>query len=349
MKARKLPSGRWQVQPSYTDIRGITHRKSITADTKSEAEYLGEKFKKEHEGGRYAGSVEEMVKNAIEAKAPVLSPATVRGYLKILKDNIRPSPFAKENVVSLRNVEVQQWISWLVAQGYSPKSIKNAYGVFRMSYQFFGGEKAFRVKLPPLNKNRKHVPSEADVHAVLDFFKNDPDMTAAINLCAFGGLRRGEACALTAKDVNRSARTIRINKSMVKTIDDDWITKVPKTASSIREVDVGDSVIATLPKEGRCVRISPDVVTNRFCRAIAALPVEPFSLHDLRHFHASLAHHLGVAEFAIQCNDGWSSPAVMKDIYYGDMKEHRKKQMDIFNDYIDMKFGTGVSAHDSCT
>ena len=349
MKARQLPSKKWQTQPSFFDTKGVRHRKSIVADTKEEAEFLAKKFKREHKEGVYAGTVAEMVRNAIAEKEAVLSPATIRGYLKVLKNNIVQSPFAKARVVSLKNRDVQSWVSWMVTQGYAPKSVKNAYGVFQSSYQFYGGEKKFRVRLPPMNRKRKHVPSESDVRAVLEFFADDPDMTAAINLCAFGGLRRGEACALTAKDVNRHTKTIRVNKALTLTLDGSWVTKSPKTFSSIRDAKVGDAVLESLPKSGKCVNIPPSAVTNRFCRAVKQIGVKPFSLHDLRHFHASLAHFLGVAEFAIQYNDGWASQATMKDIYYGGIEEQHRKQMDILNNYIDINFRNKLSVRESCT
>ena len=42
-KAKRLPSGNWNVQ-AYKTIDGKKIRKSITAETKAEAEYLAEQW-----------------------------------------------------------------------------------------------------------------------------------------------------------------------------------------------------------------------------------------------------------------------------------------------------------------
>lgn len=48
MKARKLPSGNYNVQYYYTDIEGNKKRGSITRSTKAEAEYEGNRIKMEN-------------------------------------------------------------------------------------------------------------------------------------------------------------------------------------------------------------------------------------------------------------------------------------------------------------
>lgn len=339
MKAKKLPSGNYRVQVlDYIDKDGKQRKKSFTAPTKEEAILNAIKFKNERTEGGTDGTVEDMVKRAIREKQSALSPSTYRGYEKVLRTNISMSPFGKVRVGSLNSQKVQSWVSWMIGKGLSPKSIKNALGVFTSSYQFYGGEKIFKVKMPQLSSKRKHVPSVSDVKMILDYFKDDPDMTAAIRLGAFAGLRRGEMCALTSKDVNREKKSIRVNKAITETSGGEWVLKVPKTSSSVRMVPVSNYVLDSLPKTGNCIKILPSQVTNRFCRAVKNLPVEPFSLHDLRHFHASMAHNRGVSDITIQTVDGWSSPATMKGTYWGEISEETREQMDKLNAYVDSVF-----------
>ena len=343
MKARKLPSGNWNVQVlDYIDEDGKRHTRSFTAASKTQAESLAYRFKEERTEGGQDGSVEDMVERAIRQKASALAPSTLRGYRKILAQQIAPSPLAKARVSAVSSAHLQKWVGWMLGCGLSPKSIKNAYGLFTSCYQHMGGERTFRVKLPQASAVRKHVPSIADVQAVLDYFSDDPDMTAAIRLCAFASLRRGEACALTAKDIDRKRMTIKVNKSMTMAADDgEWMLKVPKTASSVRVVPVSQFVLDALPTNGKCVNIVPNQVTNRFCRAIEKLKeqgVEPFSFHDLRHFYASLAHNKGVSDITIQAAAGWSSAATMQSIYWGEISEETQKQANKLNSFIDENF-----------
>lgn len=340
MKARRLPSGKWNVQVlDYIDANGKQHKRSFTASTKVQAEYEAMRYKMERTEGGDDGAVADMVERAIRQKAPVLSPSTLRGYEKILAQQIIPSPIAKVRVSAVTSRHLQTWVSWMITKGLAAKSIKNALGVFTSCYQFSGGETRFNVKLPQAMPRRKHVPSKADVKTVLDYFADDKDMTAAIRLCAFASLRRGEVCALTASDVDRRRKTITVSKSVTQTKDGDWIIKPPKTSASFRVIPVSNFVLEALPNVGRCVKVSPAVITNRFCKAVAALDVEHFSFHDLRHFYASLAHNKGVSDLTIQGTAGWSSVATMHDIYFGEISDEASEQMRIFNDYVDEAFG----------
>ena len=346
MKARKLPSGKWNVQVlDYIDAEGHQHKRSFTANTKIQAEYLAAKFKSERTEGGKDGAVYDMVERSIRAKASALSPSTLRGYNKVLKQYIEPSSIAKVRLSALSSRHIQSWINWMIDKGLSPKSIKNAVGVFTSCYTFSGGEKRFNIRLPQEMPKRKRVPSIADVKAVLDYFVDDADMYAAICLCAFASLRRGEACVLDARSVDRKAKTITVSKAMVLTPEGAWITKAPKTSSSFRVVPVSQMVIDALPKTGRCVNLNPNQVTNRFCRAVQALHVEPFSFHDLRHFYASLAHNKGVSDITIQAAAGWSSAATMKSIYWGEISEETKAQADKLNEFIDHSFSVHNSMH----
>ena len=340
MKARKLPSGKWNVQVlDYIDAEGKKHSRSFTAATKAQAEYEAARFKAERTEGGRDGSVADMMTRAIRAKAPSLSPSTLRGYNKVLNQYVIESALGKVRVSVVSTRHLQDWVNWMIAKGLSPKSIKNSLGVFTSCYTFSGGERRFNVRLPQAMPKKKHSPSIADVKAVLEYFAEDPDMTAAIVLCAFASLRRGEICALSSHCVDRVKKTITVNRAMVLTPEGDWVIKAPKTASSFRVVPVSQFVIDSLPKNtGKIVSISPNQITNRFCRAVQVLPVQPFSFHDLRHFYASLAHNKGVSDITIQAAAGWSSAATMKGIYWGEIDEETRAQTDKLNGFIDSVF-----------
>lgn len=339
MKATKLPSGNWRVQVlDYVDDDGKMHKRSFTAATKQQAEFLAAKFKAERTEGGKDGSVGDMVERAIRAKASALSPSTLRGYKKVLNQQILPAPFSSVRLSVVSSRHVQAWVAWMQGKGLSPKTIKNAVGVFSSCYQFSGGDRLFRIKLPQASAKRRRVPSIADVRQILSYFADDGDMETAIALGAFAGMRRGEICALTAKDVDRKRKTITVNKAITETADGNWMLKVPKTASSVRVVPVSQFVLDLLPHSGKIVTILPYIITNRFCRAFDDIGVERFSFHDLRHFYASLAHNKGVSDITIQAAAGWSSASTMKNIYWGEISEETRAQADKLNDFIDSTF-----------
>ena len=83
MKATKLPSGHWRVQPSYTDKNGVTHRESFTHKNRNTAMSLALKWQREAKYG-----VEDMdeisfgdaMERFLDEREPVLSPNTFRDY-----------------------------------------------------------------------------------------------------------------------------------------------------------------------------------------------------------------------------------------------------------------------------
>ena len=339
MKARKLPSGKWNVQVlDYVDENGKKHVRSFTANTKEQALFLAARFKNERTEHGQDGTVADMMERAIRQKSSALAPSTLRGSKKVLEQQVKPSAFGKVRLSVVSSKYVQQWVAWMIGKGLAPKTVKNAVGVFTSCYQYSGGARVFRIKLPQATARRRRVPSIAEVQAVMDYFGNDRDMTAATRLCAFASLRRGEICALTAKDIDRQNKTITVNKAITETADGNWKLKVPKTASSVRVIPVSQFVLDALPTDGKCVCILPYQITNRFCRAMETLPIEHFSFHDLRHFYASLAHNKGVSDITIQAAAGWSSAATMKNIYWGEISEETRKQTDKLNGYIDTQF-----------
>ena len=341
MKAKKTASGKWNVHVlDYVDMYGKRHVRSFTAGTKAKAELLAAKFKADRTENGIDGSVSDMVERSIREKAASLSPSTVRGYYKILENMIEPTRFGEMRVSTLTTPAVQQWVSWMVRQGYSQKSVKNAVGLFTSCYTFYGGEKAFRVRLPQASARRRRVPSESDVKAILQYFddRHDTDMMNAIRLCAFVSLRRGEISALTAGDIDRAKCTVRVNKSMTETPTREWVVKVPKTASSVRVAPAPRFVIDALPTEGRIVPLNPDVITNMMCRAVKELPVMPFTFHDLRHFFASSAHNNGMSDITTQSIAGWSSPQTMKEVYWGEITEETQRQTKMFHEHLEKEF-----------
>ena len=74
-------------------------------------------------------------------------------------------------------------------------------------------------------------------------------MLIACCLAAYGTLRRSEICALDASDV--SGNVIHVHAAMVLDENNNWITKVPKTKSSDRYIDLPDFLIDLLPSEGK--------------------------------------------------------------------------------------------------
>lgn len=88
-KAVKLPSGSWRIRVYYTDEKGTRKRKSITADTKKEAEFLAAQFTARHKEPVSEMTVGKAIDKYIESKSNILSPTTISGYKGIRRNNLQ--------------------------------------------------------------------------------------------------------------------------------------------------------------------------------------------------------------------------------------------------------------------
>jgi len=213
--ARKLPSGSYRCQIyDYTDSNGKRHYRSFTAKTKKEAEYLATTYKIDNNSNNQSNlniTLKEAMQNYCSMKSNVLSPTTLVNYKRLIGN-------AYENYLSLPiskfNAElIQKWVNEY-SIGRSPKTVRNAYGFLYVVLKACSPNLHIAITLPQKIKPRLYVPTDDDIRAVLNYYKeNDRDMLIAVYLAAFGTLRRSEVCALTAADID--GNTIHINKARV--------------------------------------------------------------------------------------------------------------------------------------
>lgn len=324
--AKKLPSGSWRCQVFVGKVDGKNKYKSFTVRDpsragKKECERLAAEYAVTHSDRGINVTVYDAVKTYITAKEKVLSPSTVRAYNLYLK---RMSQIDHIMLPAFTVTDAQQWISALSIK-YSAKYIKNIYGLLSASIEYSGG-KAPTVTFPGSPQAPLHAPCDADIQILLNHIKSRPALYTAVILAAFGGLRRGEICALTEKDID--GNRVSVTKSMVRDSVGIWHTKkTPKTDTSNRIVILPAEVMehVTVP-----LKIHPEQVSNRFRRAVRSCGCKTrFRFHDLRHYYVSIAHALGVPDAYIMQMGGWKTDNVMKRVYRDAlpdiMKEEQKK------------------------
>ena len=163
-----------------------------------------------------------------------------------------------------------------------------------------------------VSSKRVHVPTELEVKGLLQIFRNT-ELEVPIMLAAYGGLRRGEICALRMSDIDGDF--VHVSRSVVRDQLGEWVTKDPKTASSVRSVLLPHFVIERIQVQGYITHLLPSQVSNRFWKKQRNLGIPPYCFHSLRHFHASYLHYLNIPDAYIMQRGGWSTPSVMQSIY----------------------------------
>jgi integrase len=326
--ARKLPSGSWhcKVFTGYDDAGKRIYKSFTVKDKSRNGKKKCEQIASEWSANRPDPDnprVQDVVRNYIGIKSAVLSPSTIRGYNLYLKRMIDGT------ISELDNQKTQRWINGLSAD-YSPKYIKNIYGLLSSALLFYGYRPP-SVTLPAHAPNALYTPCDADIRRLLEYVWNRPPLRSACLLGAFGSLRRGEICALTAEDV--SGNRIRVNKSMIRGSDDIWhVRPMAKTDESNRVVVVPEFVpeYLTIP-----VGLHPEQISNRFRRAVRSCGCpQHFRFHDLRHYYVSIAHALGVPDAYIMAMGGWKTDNVMHRVYRDTLPDIMRSEQDKLSNHF---------------
>ena len=339
MKKRKgeLPSGnvRRQVFVGYeTRADGSKKRiyKSITAPTVKDAEALVNELKYKKTLGkpynRLNISFKEAREKYLEDMEGILSPSTIRGYAQMR------TYFPGLDDYALGEIDeevLKDWLSMFM-RGHSVKTVRNAYGLITRVLAEY--KLAFKIALPKKEQKDVYVPSDEDIKILMDYFSEDGEMFKAICLGAFGGMRRSEIAALEAEDV--SGNVIHIHAAMVIDKNKNFIKKpYTKNPTSNRFVDMPAWIVELLPSSGRLVDLSPDNITNRFCRGLRRCGLPLFRFHDLRHYSISIMHAIGVPDVYIQERNGFASDLTMKRVYRGSIESYKRQFADKTVSYFD--------------
>lgn len=315
-KAKRLPSGQYRVLVYSHTENGKRRYVSFTAPTKAEAEAQASKFALNKKRIKHTDlTVGEAIDGYIKAKEAVLSPSTVRGYIKMRDNNF--ASIEKKRIRSLTSEDVQLFISELSLEE-SSKTVRNIYGLLRPAVSMYAPDIYFRVTLPPKQKKRPISPSDDDIRAYLN--AATPTMKKRIAL-AILGLRRGEICAARYEDIENG--TLHVHSDWVKDKDNKWVLKeLPKTSESDRYVMLPPVLLDMIGEgEGFIVGVKPDALSRSFERLRDKVGIR-YRLHDMRHFFASTAVLLGIPDLYTADMGGWTrgSNSALKSIYQNSMQ-----------------------------
>jgi integrase len=318
-KAKKLPSGNWRVQASKS-INGRMIKKSFTAASKKEAEFLAAEWQMEikEENSVQNITLRQAYLKYIEMKNAILSPSTIRGYEAMLRNTfleIMDSPILKITQ-SMIQIEVNK-----LSANSSPKYVRNAYGLLNAVLKVFRTDLNLNISLPQKNKPELYIPDDNDIKTLLNIVKGE-EIEIPILLAAFGPMRRGEICALTSDDV--CGNVITVNKSLVKTPQNTWVLKAPKTYSSYRQIEYPDFVIERLKGiNGNLTTMTPNAITDAFQKILKTNNLHSFRFHDLRHYAVSTLHAINVPDKYIMARGGWATNYTMNNVYNHTLKSKR--------------------------
>lgn len=325
-KAKKLPSGMWNVTVYSHTENGKRKYESFTAATKSEVELRAAEFSADKKRlSRSDLTVSEAIDGYIKAKSGVLSPSTIREYIRMQKTNY--SDLADVKIKKLTTEQIQLWVSGLSLK-LSAKSVRNTYALLSAALSLYQPDRSYKVTLPTKAKSRPVSPDENIIRLLLD--KASPELRKCI-LLGIRGLREGEVSALRYEDVEDGIA--HIHADFVKGPDGKWVYKeIPKTSGSDRFIKIPDFGQG----EGFIIKWKPVTISKRFRELRESLGLT-IRFHDLRHFFASSAAVLQIPDIYTADFGGWTrggSGSIMKAVYQNNIKS----MSDYYQDKMDAYF-----------
>lgn len=298
MKPRRLPSGAWNCR-----VMIGSQSYSFTHSDKKTVMRMASDFADDYRRKMDNPTLLERMREYVAENEERLSPSTVRSYNGMIRMIAERTPrIANKRLSAITEQDVSDIVRPL-------RTLKTKRNYVNFIHACTGKSAG---KLTGVSSKRVHVPTELEVKGLLQIFRNT-ELEVPIMLAAYGGLRRGEICALRMSDIDGDF--VHVSRAVVRDQSGAWVTKDPKTASSVRSVLLPHFVIERIQTQGYITHLLPSQVSNRFWKKQRNLGIPPYCFHSLRHFHASYLHYLNIPDAYIMQRGGWSTPSVMQSIY----------------------------------
>ena len=249
--------------------------------------------------------------------------------------------FSNTGLADLRPSHIEAWVKQMQDNELEPTTIRtrfaNVRNVIRAAVRdrVMPRDVTASVKLPRVRKASAamSIPTAAEVGSAIRACEDiAPWYAGFIAVCAFAGLRRGEASALAVSDVDFMRKEIHVRRQVQWTDDGQMEIRGPKYGSE-RTVFIPDGLVTILSEHVRLYRAGGDpdrwlfpgarnaslpahaATVSRWWRMVREEVGIGHRLHDLRHFYASGLIAAGCDVVTVQRALGHSSPSITLDTY----------------------------------
>jgi integrase len=243
--------------------------------------------------------------------------------------------FADLPMKAIRRSHIEAWVKTLTAAGLAPGTVTTRFrcvrGAFRAAYRdkVIATDPTEGITLP--RKRRAEaamkIPTPEDVGKIMaaaeEWFR------PFIGLCAFAGLRLGEAAAVKLEDIDFLRRTLTVSRQVQRAGGPKVEIRAPKYGSE-RVVFLPDDLVTMLAAHVERIGVRPagwlfvgtgddpphqDTVGSQWRRTLRAAGLSRIKLHDLRHFYASGLIAQGCDVVTVQRSLGHSAATTTLNTY----------------------------------
>lgn len=230
----------------------------------------------------------------------------VPGTVLAMKLAASSTTFGDLPMKAIRRSHIEVWVKTMdatLAPGTIATRFNNVRAVFRAAHRdkIIGTDPTEGITLP----RKRHaaaamtIPSPTDVGTLLAVA--DVSFRPFIGLCAFAGLRLGEAAAVKLDDIDFLRRTLSVSRQVQRAGKQEVEIRAPKYGSE-RVVFIPDGLVAMLAAHVEHIGVRPqgwlfvgagsnpphqNTITYRWRKTLRDAGLSGIKLHDLRHFYAS--------------------------------------------------------------
>jgi integrase len=255
--------------------------------------------------------------NYVDPKAGKISFATyfeqwssrqvwVRGTLDAMTLAAKSVNFGHLPINAVRRSHIETWIKRMNADRLAPGTIKTRYNNVRTTFRaaksdkIIGADPTKGVALPRERRAEAamKIPSPEEVGKLMA--AAEAWFRPYIAMCAFAGLRQGEAAAVKLDDIDFLRRKLAVTRQVQRVPGGEHEIRAPKYGSE-RVVFLPEGLLTMLSEHVRTVGVRPEgwlfvgrsgpplkTTVHRWWRkAVDGAGLSDIRMHDLRHFYAS--------------------------------------------------------------
>lgn len=272
---------------------------------------------------------------------PTLSVSTLKGYEAAYKRAV--DRFGEMYIKELTLHDIDAFLQSMGRQQFAKKTVSNQLLVVNLICRsaILDGIIRFNpcaeAKVP---KGLKHtprlLPSDEELQIVKEGWNKPGGLLPYFIL--YTGCRKGEALALTFKDIDRKRKIITINKSVSFDGQRPFV-KEPKTAAGIREIILLDNLAAVLPRgignallfPGKDGGLMRQAAYERMWKRWQKSSGVTLTAHQLRHGYATMLFEAGISERDAMDLMGHTDIALTRNIYTHIRKTRKEELATILN------------------
>jgi integrase len=301
----------------------------------------------------------DVVEQWISEELPTYRPGTQKTYAPAAERAI--THFGEYRITDITPGMVNAYVHTL-GRSFASGTVSNSLSVVSIIFRWamFNNlaktNPADQVDVPTGLRKSKRPAATPEQVAIIK--ANTTDFGFVANLLLYTGLRLGEACALTYADIDRTAKTLTVNKQVI------WEGNRPqlqttKTSNGIRTIVIPDPLFAILPQGSPCTYIVGNelqpITRNAFrcrwlhwCRDMGMVHDKPVmrdgkpttileadvTPHQLRHNYATILWEAGVPPEIAQKLMGHSDIHTTQQIYLEIRGDHLSDAANALNRHL---------------